>query len=691
MTDMQKAEAITKYVAEEYDYSGEHQNYRDMFLYKCGDCWGSANLINKISEFAGIKSHTRNANQDPGAGSGHENNAFFINGKVYVGDAGYGTKKPREYNFFLEDPAFSYKTNNDGTIKLTQYDGFETEKVVVPSTIDGKTVTSIADGFVCSNTIRAKEIVLPDTITTIEDSAFWPGHIYPDNLERINIPDSVTTIEGAPFLLCKKVNVTLGKNSNFTIENNILYNKDKTCLIEALNSYNGDKTLILPDTVTKINENAFFAVKGIEYLTLPKNMKVLGEGALHECHLKGLYIPKNIEKIEKNLAYNSGDLINIEFEEGSTCEIGDKAFARCIRLASAKIPSTITKIGNNIFQGTYSNTLTVYGEKGSAIESYCINNNHNFVCDKIKITKGMITNDKNKLTYSPDLKLEVVVTYLGKILEQDKDYTITYDDNYKKVGVHYATITGIGDYSGEVQEYYEVSRAESQITIDIADVNEGETPTPVVNNPGGQKYYINIYNENGKRVTTPTAAGEYTYTLIASIDDYYNSKTITKKAKINAASIPLESLEIVGSNWMTIYKGDTVKLKFKYNPENTTIVKHEKWSTSNENVLKVDNDGNVTAVGLNNNEYGSSQNFVYLKVGNKNLTWIIYVKERTFIRGDVNGDGKVNAGDYVAVLNYVRKKINLTEEQLQRADANGDGKINAGDYVTILNIVRRKI
>ena len=60
-------------------------------------------------------------------------------------------------------------------------------------------------------------------------------------------------------------------------------------------------------------------------------------------------------------------------------------------------------------------------------------------------------------------------------------------------------------------------------------------------------------------------------------------------------------------------------------------------------------------------------------------------------RADANGDGKVNAGDYVAILNYVRKKITLTEEQSQRADANGDGKINAGDYVTILNIVRGKI
>ena len=65
--------------------------------------------------------------------------------------------------------------------------------------------------------------------------------------------------------------------------------------------------------------------------------------------------------------------------------------------------------------------------------------------------------------------------------------------------------------------------------------------------------------------------------------------------------------------------------------------------------------------------------------------------KQTFKRGDVNGDGRVNAGDYVAVLNYVRKKIKFSDEQLQRADANGDSKVNAGDYVTILNIVRGKI
>ena len=142
---------------------------------------------------------------------------------------------------------------------------------------------------------------------------------------------------------------------------------------------------------------------------------------------------------------------------------------------------------------------------------------------------------------------------------------------------------------------------------------------------------------------------------------------------------------------MNIYVGDTVKLEFKYNPENTTVVKNPKWSTSDESVLKIDEEGNLTALKTNDGEYGAKANFVYLKVAGKSISWVVYVKEKKFVRGDVNMDEKVNAGDYVAVLNYVRKKITLTDEQLQRADANGDGKINAGDYVTILNIVRGKI
>lgn len=56
-------------------------------------------------------------------------------------------------------------------------------------------------------------------------------------------------------------------------------------------------------------------------------------------------------------------------------------------------------------------------------------------------------------------------------------------------------------------------------------------------------------------------------------------------------------------------------------------------------------------------------------------------------KGDVNGDGKVTAGDYVLIKRYIMGEIKLTDVQLKAADLNGDGKITAGDYVLIKNYI----
>lgn len=61
------------------------------------------------------------------------------------------------------------------------------------------------------------------------------------------------------------------------------------------------------------------------------------------------------------------------------------------------------------------------------------------------------------------------------------------------------------------------------------------------------------------------------------------------------------------------------------------------------------------------------------------------------IKGDVNGDGKVNTLDAVKILQYVAKKIVLTSKQSLVADVNGDGKINTLDAVKILQYVAKKI
>lgn len=54
--------------------------------------------------------------------------------------------------------------------------------------------------------------------------------------------------------------------------------------------------------------------------------------------------------------------------------------------------------------------------------------------------------------------------------------------------------------------------------------------------------------------------------------------------------------------------------------------------------------------------------------------------------GDINGDGKINATDYVLLKRHCLKTFRLTEEQCLRGDINGDGKVNAVDYVLLKRV-----
>lgn len=55
------------------------------------------------------------------------------------------------------------------------------------------------------------------------------------------------------------------------------------------------------------------------------------------------------------------------------------------------------------------------------------------------------------------------------------------------------------------------------------------------------------------------------------------------------------------------------------------------------------------------------------------------------IRGDLNGDGKMSAVDYVKIRNYLDRASSLSGAYLKSADTNGDGKVTALDYVKVRN------
>lgn len=55
--------------------------------------------------------------------------------------------------------------------------------------------------------------------------------------------------------------------------------------------------------------------------------------------------------------------------------------------------------------------------------------------------------------------------------------------------------------------------------------------------------------------------------------------------------------------------------------------------------------------------------------------------------GDVNGDGKVKATDYMKIKNYIMETTSLSEVEKLAADVNEDGDIKATDYMKIKNYI----
>ena len=104
------------------------------------------------------------------------------------------------------------------------------------------------------------------------------------------------------------------------------------------------------------------------------------------------------------------------------------------------------------------------------------------------------------------------------------------------------------------------------------------------------------------------------------------------------------------------------------------------WTSSDENVATVDQNGFVTSTGLGNATITAAN-------GGKDYTCDLHVG----LFGDVNGNGKVEATDSMItliaagdIMAGMEDKVKLTESQLKIADVDGDGTVTQKDAQYIL-------
>jgi hypothetical protein len=240
------------------------------------------------------------------------------------------------------DGTFEYTEKPDGTLFVTRYTGFAST-VKIPSEFQGKSVTGIgnsaSDGtgsifFWCDSPGKIKEIIIPDSVTSISDFAFRGC-----GLESITIPESVTSIGYGAFFWCGSLNFfdVASSNPSYSSEDGILYDKDKTALICCPATKSG--TLNIPDSVKSIGDLAFLHSK-LTAVIMPDSVTSIGSQTFLECfQLTNIKLSRNLKTI------------------------GDGAFICCNKLKKITIPEDVESIGTDVFRACSS--LTAINVAGS--------------------------------------------------------------------------------------------------------------------------------------------------------------------------------------------------------------------------------------------------------------------------------------------------------------------------------------
>lgn len=174
------------------------------------------------------------------------------------------------------------------------------------------------------------------------------------------------------------------KNTVISNENGVItFEKDLTEIPVCAFAFSPRiEEIELPDSITKIDIEAFCATRKLKTVKLGNNIEELAYRAFHDCHaLESIVLPESIRIIKEDVFDSCVNLktINIpgnatnlgisifsscfKLENITICEgikkIPDYMFRKCKSLSEITLPTTIEQIGMKVFSGCES-LKTIY-------------------------------------------------------------------------------------------------------------------------------------------------------------------------------------------------------------------------------------------------------------------------------------------------------------------------------------------
>lgn len=267
---------------------------------------------------------------------------------------------------FRKGPLLYFHNTEYNTVTICGCTSVSPEKIKIPETLDGYTVTEIYP-YTFEDQTTASQVILPDTIKVIGEGAFYgmtsltqvnlpEGVEYIgiqafggcDKLKSIKLPDSLIFIEGNPFVL-SPTSISVSRSSNgYALIDEVLFEKI-TKKVVAYPHYQFEFSYEIPYGIQNIGVAAFYDARFLKSIVIPDTVTIIDTNAFAWCYsLKELEIPNSV------------------------IAIGSYAFSNCKNLETILIPSSVTIIGNDILKNV--DGVIVIVEEGSYAEQYCIAN-----------------------------------------------------------------------------------------------------------------------------------------------------------------------------------------------------------------------------------------------------------------------------------------------------------------------------
>ena len=124
----------------------------------------------------------------------------------------------------------------------------------------------------------------------------------------------------------------------------------------GVESVHGMETVVIPETVSKIGNNAF-EYNNLETVDFPKGLVSIGENAFGSNKMKKVELPDSVTEMKAG-AFSANNLTEIKLSKGLV-KLENGVFSNNIRLTHVELPEGITEIGDFAFSGDRLETLTI--------------------------------------------------------------------------------------------------------------------------------------------------------------------------------------------------------------------------------------------------------------------------------------------------------------------------------------------